>query len=267
MKPSVLLCLACVACQSRPEPVDYGFYASEFYINGLPTASEEFNAGANNSISEGDKFYVAVEVVLHAEQAAKYPVTHEALQMALDEWAKHLPIRLTVYIEDSTPPVPMQPFMWFGTPDYINRYGVVEILMDDIQGAPYNRSLGILGLWLPDAKQILLDADTLEANPDMAYSVTLHELGHMFGLPHLVGFTEPAYTGTLVVPIAEDAESYVMYPTNIPGKLQQTLSQLEIDLARHYVLHSWSNGLKIADCLLTSKSTEGIIFKEDPHND
>lgn len=231
MKPSVILyafLLAGLACQ-RPKVISV---PPSVEFTGQPATST-----ALDSISEEDTFYVSIEVVVHAGQMQQYPLTDAAVRNALAEWTKHLPVRLSLYTEDPTPSM----YWPFGPPSYLDRWNIVEILMDDLQAPPYNYPTGLLGIWDPFAKQVLLDADLLENNPELAYSVALHELGHMFGLPHLVDMATPATSGWIIVPPGEDATSYVMYPRYVSGHGQNVLSQLEIDIARHHLLYWWTN--------------------------
>jgi len=256
MKPSVLsLLVLCVACRGpESEPTE----TTKSNLIGPPAPADE--GTALNSILDENKFYVSVEIVFHAKQAMKYPQTNIALAMALEEWRSHLPVRLSVMVED---PSPVAAVFGFTSYSYLNRYGIIEILMDDIQAPPYNQPFGVLGLWMPNENRILLDADTLEQDPQMAYSTALHELGHMFGLPHFVGMEEPVYSGHIVLPADVDAQAYVMYPQQVTGKPQTVLSEIEIELARHMVLHFWSGGRKIDACYLTKTGLTDKIHEED----
>jgi len=113
----------------------------------------------------------------------------------------------------------------------------------------------LLGLWEPNNNRMLLDADTLEADPDLAYSVCLHELGHMFGVPHVVGYTQSAPTGFLVLEEGIDARSYVMYPHNVKDQKQDKLSPVEITMAQQYILYYMTHSmgeLKKDSCELTT---------------
>jgi hypothetical protein len=113
--------------------------------------------------------------------------------------------------------------------------------MDDLQAPPYNYPVGLLGIWNPFAKSVIIDADLLENDAELAYSVALHELGHMFGLPHLVDIYTPATSGWIIVPDGQEAKSYVMYPTYLMDQKQNQLSALEIGIAKHHLLYWWTN--------------------------
>lgn len=262
----ILAVAACIACNQLAYNSTVPFTA-QHTLAGKTTSVEELQGSAPNPVSPDDKFYVSMEVVFHASQAAQYPVTSAALQNALAIWATSLPVRLTVYIEDPSPPMPFFPF---GAPSFLGRWNIVEILLDDLQSPPYNMRQGILGVWLAAERRIVLDADFLETDPAVAYSVALHELGHMFGLPHLVGWNTPAPSGWIVLPPDKDAESYVMYPSRIANKSQDVLSQVEIDVAKHYLLHMLTSPgtvHTIQECNLTHGPCHSRMDLEDPCHD
>lgn len=269
MRNGILACVLSmftVAC-SQPE-INHNsatFFTSEFSYIGPAATTQELLDLAPNSTPAENKFYVAMEVVFHADQAAKYPITSAGLQDAISMWMSKVPVRMGVFIQDRTPPTEM-PFMIFGPIDYLDRPGIVEILMDDIQAPPYNMPEGYLGVWVASEKRLYLDADTLETNPMQAYSVALHELGHMMGVPHIAGFDEPAKTGTIVLPSNQDATNFVMYYMSIPGKPQNVLSEIEIDVSRHFLLHLVTSVgyRKINDsCFLTKAPSGDIVSTED----
>ena len=250
MKPSVIVYMLLLVCLSCRQPAVLGTspFTSQLEMNGLPEQVE-----AVNSILDEDKFYVSVEIVVHAEQIAQYPLMYEALNAALQEWTNQLPVCFTIYIEEQQLPfrLPFEP------PSFVERWNVVEVLLDDLQSPPFSYSMGILGIWDPYGRQLLFDAEFLETQPDVAYPVALHELGHMFGLPHVVGIYEPAFSGWLVLPESEDAETYVMYPSYVSDKGQKALSEIEIEIARHHLLHWWTNPSDMyrnERCHLTTKT-------------
>ncbi|MCV0439714.1 MAG: hypothetical protein K5880_13895 [Hydrogenophaga sp.] len=189
-----------------------------------------------------DSFYVNFEIIVFQHEIDQYPVVWENLQKAIDEWSSHLPIRWIIFFEDSS-----NDFSILG------RIGAIEIRMADMQAAPYHLSDNLLGMWQPHRGRILLDADYLEQNPEKAYSVSLHEMGHMFGLPHIIGFSEMGHTGFIVLPEGHDATNYVMYPRSIVDKPQKSLSPIEIKLARQNLVYHWTRPdvtYKECDCEL-----------------
>lgn len=186
-----------------------------------------------NSVNTNDTFKVSIEIVMYSNQMALNPITTEAVKKAIAEWTKQLPINVTVYTE--TPGVAPHPF--FGVPPaYHDRPGIIQILFVDMNMPPYNYPQGIVGLWQPYLDTILLD-DRLESEPHIAFSVALHELGHFFGLPHVVSEEDSGLTGYIMVPKDVDAKNFVMSPEIHDDKKQDVLSSIEISLAREHVLH------------------------------
>ena len=231
IKFAALVCAICipVAC-ILPSNVDRGSLS----FVGLYTNTQE-EIETPDSTLELDKFYVNFEIVVFAEEIKKYPVTWSKAQEAIVEWGKHLPVRIVTYVED---PLMINPFV--GPMIYHNRPGVIKLHLDNLQGSAYRFGRGLLGLWHSQEQSILLDADVLETLPEIAYSVTLHELGHVFGIPHVVGFSDEGLTGFIILEEGTDAKNYVMYPRYVKDHEQKILSALEIQLARHGVTHNWT---------------------------
>lgn len=241
MRPLLLACVLSSACVVGTKH-DVGTCPREVVIT-------------QDSIYNIDKVYVSIELVLHASQMEKYPVVTAAFKSAMQTWADNLPIRFTLYVEDQRQR-PTMPFL-FNTapPSVLQRIGVIQVLMDDLQSPSFSFPAGLVGLWDSEEKKLLLDADHLESRPDMAYSVSLHELGHLLGISHIVGFDHPAPTGYLALPEGIPAEDYVMFPSVKEGS-QNKLSTLEIAIARHYVLYRLTDTSAVShkdNCMLTTE--------------
>ena len=176
-----------------------------------------------------DKFYVNVELTVFQDEIDLYPETWKQLQKALSEWSGQIPVRWIVLTEDSSLALSVY-----------GRLDAIEIHLADLQGDGYGFPEGLLGLWESNSGSVLIDADYLENNADQAYSVSLHEIGHMFGVPHIIGFDELGYTGYVVLPEGYDATNFVMYPRATSKNPQKTLSWIEIELARNNLLHHWT---------------------------
>lgn len=174
-------------------------------------------------------FSVNVEFLIYTTDQRKSPVVINAFIDAVTEWSKHIPIRATFYFEN-------EPSIWaLGQKITADRVGIIRIVVADLQKPPYNTDPNVIGLWSSSRNRLLFDVDFFENNPTKAYAVALHELGHMFGLPHFIGSDEFGYTSYIVVPSTEDAQNYVMYPSSIKDKSQDILSPIEIEIAKHQV--------------------------------
>lgn len=201
---------------------------------------------------EAISYKVALELVVHEEHSLKYPTVTKALNSAVQEWEQHIPIAPTILTE---PKKDSSTFLSiFGLPSFLNRPGIIQVLIDDLQGPGYDLPQNIIGLWQPqhNPPRLLFDGDYLESSPDIAYSTALHELGHVFGVPHIVNKLDGTISGFVV--LEDSAEEFVMYPANVPGKGQNKLSEIEINIARHYVLFELTRPRKSSDCSLTSQN-------------
>ena len=176
-----------------------------------------------------DNVYVSVEFVIDIKDFKQHAYFVNAFNAAVAEWAKHIPIRTTFYFDGLT-----IPFMQMTSP--ADRINVISLVFADLQAKPYNYEEKIIGMWSPGRRSILFDVDYFQKNPEEIYSVALHELGHLFGLPHIVNMNEPGYTGYLVLANG-DATDYVMYPAAFTNKPQDQLSDIEIRYARHQVMY------------------------------
>lgn len=219
------------------------------------TQNSDYNIRSGQKIVQEvsqDKFYVIIEIVVYAEQIAKYPLTWSQTQAALAEWESKIPVKFKIYIED---PFTLNPF---GFPDQIFHYRpyIQTILMSNLQSPELGAMQeDILGIWQPSIDRLLLDADTLENNANLAFSVALHEVGHMLGVPHVVNFGQHGLTGFIIIPDEIDATEFVMYPEAVDSNTQKTLSNIEIEIAKNYVLYRLTNTDKFItrDCELNGQ--------------
>ena len=189
----------------------------------FPSLSYNANIGAIKRItSELPNMHTRVEFVISAKEKLNYPVITRSFTEAVTEWSKYLPIEVAIYT----------------TPNgRINRDGVIRVEFSNIDGK-YNsldNSGGILGRWQAGkTRRLQLDSEDLNGKPETARKVALHELGHVFGLPHILNKgDDQAHTGDIM--LADDAipSSYLMYPS--VSMNQHGVSELEIDRARTYI--------------------------------
>lgn len=173
-----------------------------------------------------DKVFISVEFSIQIEDFRRHTFFVNSFTAAVAEWAKHLPIRTTFYFDGILPVVGKMPL---AEPD---RLYVINVGFVDLQSGGYNYDKKIVGIWEPWRRNILFDVDYFQQNPTELYSVALHELGHLFGLPHIVNKFELGYTGYLVLQEG-DARDYVMYPAAFDDREQNKLSDIEIEFARH----------------------------------
>jgi len=163
-----------------------------------------------------DNFYVRIQLLVFAEQEQRYPIIFKSLYAALTEWESLVPVRFDVFQDVTYPNARL-------------RYGIIQIHVTDLQSIELQKHHKTIGLWDPENLRIYLDADRLHDKPLLVYSTIMHEMGHMFGLPHVTNRSDNGYTGFIIM---ERSEDRLMYPaSNSVG----ILSDAEIDIARHYV--------------------------------
>ncbi len=224
-------CVACVTAPPDKQPVVLSIIGPAASSQDLA----ELSGNAPGLDLEPNKFNVIFELVVFVEQIEQYPETWKQFRAAMYEWARHLPIKFIAYHEN---PTMIHPLM--GPHLYRHRPGVIQVHMADLSSSAYGLSDRLLGMWQSSRQRILLDADSLETRPEYAYSTSLHEIGHMLGVPHVVGANDPGLTGFIILRQEVDAENWVMYPRQVKDKPQKILHSLEIALARHNLMHYWT---------------------------
>lgn len=176
-------------------------------------------------------FCVSLEFLINHNDQTNNPLMIKSFMDAVTEWSRHVPIRATFYFEEETP------LIWFigGAAAPEKRPGVIKVVIADLQAIPYRAEEDIIGMWEFTQNRLLFDIDYFRDNPDKAYTVALHEIGHMLGVPHFVNFKELALTGYVVVPANDIAQNYIMYPVINSKSPQTQLSATEIRIALHQV--------------------------------
>jgi|SRR5689334_567467 len=192
-------------------------------------------------------YLVRLNFVLFTDEIAASPVTSHAFEEAIQTWANDLPVQCGIYLDEVHPLLPINALI----PTISDMPGIVHVRIVDIHAQPWLMEEGVLGFWDYQTNNLVLDKGLLEMDPDMAYSVCLHELGHVFGLPHLENESAQfPLSGEIMVPDEFDASRMVMYPIYDPDKNKRaTLSDLEIEIATknllglQQLLHNGCSGL------------------------
>jgi hypothetical protein len=211
-----------------------------YYITGQGILPQE-SAGPTVPSVDDDMFYVNIELLVFEEEIALYPETYAAFHRAIMMWSSVVPVRWVLHLESQNSPISAR-----------TKPGLIRVVFADLQGPGFDFKEGLIGYWDADNDRVLIDADSLESVPERAYSVALHELGHLFGVPHIIGMEDVGYTSFAVLPAGKDAKNFVMFPTAIKGLPQNVLSPIEIKLARHGLLYYWTiPGARKEDCGLT----------------
>lgn len=176
------------------------------------------------------EFRIRVEIVLSYADVQAYTELFQAYVGALQEWANVVPVEFIVMVPEKDSPVT-------ATDIRKERRGVV--IVNFTHNIPSKDDENNLGIWFPNVRVMNLDLEDMYFggvfNVDMARAVSLHEIGHMFGLPHIGNTGElNVKVGDLIVP--HGAEFMMMHP-QIPSNTKNVvISRMEAEYAKRYLL-------------------------------
>ena len=184
-------------------------------------------------VTEAVPFKIKVEFVIYAADAVIYPHMIPAFTKALQSWSELIPIDVNVFVQpDGFLPV----FLGLGNPSAYPH--IIHVRFSDFSLDKWRNS-GYVGVWVPFERTIYLDGKWLEGKPERALRVCLHELGHAFGVGHVV--TEKStmgVTGDIAISAEAMPQRYIMFPGGNQDENKYLLpSQIEVDLATEYILH------------------------------
>jgi len=175
-----------------------------------------------------DVFTVKIEFVLFEDEVQAYPGLVTAFLEAISDWVDVLPIEVMIAVEED------------GLLHSVlgARRRIISVHFEDIQARPGLEDTLMIGFWLLDQSLLVMDTDYLVDKPELAKHVALHEIGHVFGLPHITEQgTLFSSAGDITLPLDFMPKSFLMYPAATPESTASVISQLEISMAREYVLH------------------------------
>lgn len=213
-----------------------------------PIAVVEQNAPALQSPPSTTDYRIRVEFILPEEQVREFPSVALAFYEAVTEWSKLIPIDPVI----STSKINLE--------DKGKRDGrweepdVIKVRIVDLQTYMWAGE-NMIGVWFPGSKQLFLDADFLSDPkfPWRARATAMHELGHVFGLPHVTSRSEKdgVRFGDITLLSENKPELYTMFPTLTSENVMAVPSALEIEIATNYILYGVDTYARNLDCDLT----------------
>jgi hypothetical protein len=140
--------------------------------------------------------------------------------------------------------------------------------------------LNILGFYNPEIHLLFfnehMETDKENFSDDALYKTCLHELGHVLGLPHIVGKLDENGKETfdfgggfdIVLPTKAEAKKCIMYPVS-SDKEQTDLTEIEILWVRHALMHDLNLTSLLGTCnyekddagLLENKAIVGSLSR------
>lgn len=169
-------------------------------------------------------------LILPKEVADAYPRIFKQFMRAIDRWELSAPVDFKV-IDDV-----------YGPRGSISvGFGTYRSIFD-----PTGKNM--LGFFDPEERILFfnerMENDTENFSDDSIYKTCLHELGHVLGLPHIVGKIDDDGNTTfesggafdIVLPTKAEAKKCIMYPIS-SDKDQEDLTEIEILWVRHALMH------------------------------
>lgn len=170
------------------------------------------------------EFRVKIEFLIDEKELEKYPEIFFEFFRAVETWRVSTPIYPTYGKIDRYDPESYTYFKCI-------KINVVE--KDEVSEMPSN----YIGMINPRTKMLYLSHTIAEAKI-RSYNTALHELGHMFGLPHIFSKTEvdSASSGQWISE-SRDVREMLMYFTDTEElkDVERKLSEFEINLARELI--------------------------------
>lgn len=169
---------------------------------------------------------IRVEFVLSLDDKEKYPEAFDAFMEAAGEWAKVLPIEIMMFVPTEGSSV---------ANIVIARPGIV--ILDFVENINAPEDTNWLGTFSWATRMLRIDMGDMYSphfNSTKAKSVSMHELGHMFGLTHIYNSGDlNADPGSIIV--SEGAESLLMAPALSIKNFGAEISDIEAEFALKYV--------------------------------
>ena len=135
-------------------------------------SNTEFICSANSKSSES---LVRLNFVMLKKEVDANPEVVSGLRDALIEWAAYLPIEIMITIDETDFSIDLL------CPRAMS--GGILVRMTDIQAMPINMDKNVLGAYDGSHNVLYLDSGKTK---DLSYLVSLHEVGHALGLPHIL---------------------------------------------------------------------------------
>lgn len=147
-----------------------------------------------------------LEFIIATNDAETYPGEVKDFERAVESWSDHLDFTYHIEISD-------------------NDIGLGKVIRVDFVDMSKELFLQeTVGLWDYNRRIIFLDI----CCNDLIYPISLHELGHVFGLGHFANIEDQYEVGSVIV---QDADTYIMYGRMSPRNMNAEISPLEINLA------------------------------------
>jgi len=222
--------LVMLSCLATSLMVGWGCTAAEndSIIESVHRAPTPPSAQVKNNLPK-----IRLEFVIDREDKEQYPDLLNKFGDALDIWIISLPIDVVLYVTDDVPRImAISPgLIWLN-------------FMEDI---PNVDDVNRIGTFNWQTRELRLDVADLYAGnvlkSVLAKNVSMHELGHLFGLPHVFNDGDlMAPPGALIV--SEGAEDYLMFHVATGSRGETLPSEMELRMATLFVYSHLSDKLR-----------------------
>lgn len=229
-KVIIALVFSGIFCLQIPQNIVTQDVTKTVIEEGLPYGDQGWLPGMNLPRKVNYDYYIQINFIFKLEEVTQYPVIFDAFLHAISIWESYLPIEADYFLDAQFP-------FW------INEGNFVHIELKDLAEEYYD---GLLGLFVNKKPFKILIDDLLEEDRLFAVCVAMHELGHFFGLPHVIGREDKVSTkrmGSIIVP--GTAIKYLMFShKNAENKYVWKPSPVEVAVAANFVRNILGSTLK-----------------------
>lgn len=180
------------------------------------------------TVKQDFAYQTRINFIVYTSEMIEYPETEKAFEAATQEWSKYLPIQCVIHYCDDVDPFEVG----FVKPSFDS---TIVVRITKLTGPEFGLPKQILGMWEGADNRLLLNGPFLEVRASMAKATSLHEIGHVLGIPHIVNDGEGAASGYIILPKAIDAKKLIMYPT-MSGVTNSELTEFEINIAKEHLI-------------------------------